>query len=684
MCDGILLFEWLNKMRPGIESLKACHRVDDKCTVLYYSALAMQKQRSLVPALFDRYSLCLKVLVLLILAIQFVSSSAHAQSNPRLVAIPPQIVIAEQLFTHRVEVEAEDQQLASVRLLNAPNGAKLSSNGDGSYELSWTPPASVDEQTVIIVQAFDVTNPRLISTQRVVLQRGEVEATQPVAEVAKTNNAIRPRYINPNNTESTEPVATVSNAVAADASIDASNTTSSGYTAELNSVASLSNDTYLNELASSKKAAASASTASSNKTTAVSQSNNTEAASESVVSSVPSKVAVTKNTTAPSNPTDTSNTVLPESVDEPSVAMTQSNPVVTKNTTQARLKPQPSGVVESSVVESSVESSNVFAPAKANDGQIESASTSAPPADETTIVESRPTLPEIGVQQLTVGEEFQFFIRPVSPNGAQVQLSTNELPPGATFNHAFEGSKLLLWRPVESQVGEHRVMLTMVAKDENDLSLVTEREIIFIVNPRPPVLVAPVLSFEPLSAQIVSAGRKINIRVTPIASDDTTPFVHVDRLPAGGSFDENKDGSRTFHWPTTQADQGEHTFQFTAIHSENADLVATTNVLIVIGSPDGPGTQPNLAAARDLSPEPALEPESNPSEESFSPEDYPSDDPYLPEESMSPEAYTTVEAPSPENPYPSDDDDPYPSANSPSPEPLAVRPPPQPRPSPDP
>jgi len=286
-----------------------------------------------------------------------------------------------------------------------------------------------------------------------------------------------------------------------------------------------------------------------------------------------------------------------------------------------------------------------------------------------------------------VGKEFQFFVRPIAPGDAKVSLSAEALPAGATFEDVFEGSKMLRWKPTADQVGEHKVALVLIAEDDSDLSLRTERDVNFIVDPAPPAELEPKLAFEPMSAQIVSAGRKVNIRVKPIATDDKVALLHVDRLPAGGSFDENKDGTRTFHWPTTQADQGEHTFRFTAIHPDNANLVANVNVLIVVGSPDGPGTAPSVVDASAPSPSP--EPDVYPSAESPSPEPYPSAE--SPSPSPSAEPYPSAESPSPSpspsaEPYPSPESpspEPYPSADTASPEPLAVRPPPQPRPSPD-
>jgi hypothetical protein len=59
----------------------------------------------------------------------------------------------------------------------------------------------------------------------------------------------------------------------------------------------------------------------------------------------------------------------------------------------------------------------------------------------------------------------------------------------------------------------------------------------------------------------------------------------VDRLPANATFEKNANGSYTMFWPTGDPDQGEHLFQFNAVHESNSDLTDTLNVMVVVGDP---------------------------------------------------------------------------------------------------
>jgi len=200
-------------MRAPTNHVSMSHRVDDISAVFYYGALEFLDQRSPVIRLFAGYSMCLKALVLLGFSAQFAVSSVYADGSPNMLSIPTQTVVAEQLFTYRIVVESQAQTPIGMRLINAPKGVTLSDNRDGSHELRWTPPADVSEQTVIIVQAYNLAEPGLISTQRVVLERGSAEQVKAAKSAAKSaaatsvvvasNNAIGSRFSTSSNNATT-------------------------------------------------------------------------------------------------------------------------------------------------------------------------------------------------------------------------------------------------------------------------------------------------------------------------------------------------------------------------------------------------------------------------------------------------------------------------------------------------
>ena len=66
----------------------------------------------------------------------------------------------------------------------------------------------------------------------------------------------------------------------------------------------------------------------------------------------------------------------------------------------------------------------------------------------------------------------------------------------------------------------------------------------------------------------------------------------VDRLPRGARFDANADGSRTFYWPTSDRDHGEHRFRFTATDPTDPSLRDSADVLVIVGDPSRGATVP--------------------------------------------------------------------------------------------
>ena len=261
--------------------------------------------------------------------------------------------------------------------------------------------------------------------------------------------------------------------------------------------------------------------------------------------------------------------------------------------------------------------------------------TDTAPTNSNAAQNSPPALPDIGVQYIQIDQDYQLYIKPVDADGAVAGLSANSLPSGAVLEDGFDGSRVLRWRPTAEQAGEHRVVF--VATDAQDSSITTERAIIFVVGNTDSSSVATENSapstetdnrtdsnedtqavssnadapqnadnqpyFEPLSSVVVSAGQRVSFRVVPRMPDQSAAILHVDRLPPSGSFDDNGDGTRTFYWPTSDSDQGEHIFRFTAIHHSNVNQRISTEVLIVVGDPAAPGTRPESTTGSNTAPE---------------------------------------------------------------------------------
>ena len=242
------------------------------------------------------------------------------------------------------------------------------------------------------------------------------------------------------------------------------------------------------------------------------------------------------------------------------------------------------------------------------------------PADPVVAGNAAPTLGELGPQRVTAGKRFRLHLRVRDADGAPPRLSVRDLPDGATLVDNGGGRYLIDWTPPTDRRG--RVDMTLVAVDALDERLRSERVVRLLLvpgndpgpepepepepAPEPPSAfadesdadpgnpgfprVAPTI--EPFATQIVSAGRTVAFRVAANLPDEQVPFLQIDRLPRNASFDPAADGSRTFHWPTVDTDQGEHRFRITALHPDDETLVSRVDLLIVIGDPSRARTVP--------------------------------------------------------------------------------------------
>ena len=267
----------------------------------------------------------------------------------------------------------------------------------------------------------------------------------------------------------------------------------------------------------------------------------------------------------------------------------------------------------------------------ANVSSADDASDSLAPDAFTSSANNRPELPNIGIQFLNTEEDYQLFIRPTDADNTVPALTAKALPDGASLEDAYDGSRVMQWRPSADQVGRHRVLF--VATDAQDQTLVTERLIVFDVsnNKDQVLLSSDELStdsdadslatesvqaddeagqtsepyFKPIEPPIVDAGQEIVFRVVPVMPDGSAAILHVDRLPSGASFVDNSDGTRTFRWQTSETDSGSEVFRFTAIHPVNVDQRVITEVRVRINGQNS--DTPSLPE-----PSPQSVPETNP------------------------------------------------------------------------
>lgn len=101
--------------------------------------------------------------------------------------------------------------------------------------------------------------------------------------------------------------------------------------------------------------------------------------------------------------------------------------------------------------------------------------------------------------------------------------------------------------------------------------------------------------FEGLSNIRVEAGQLLEIRYVPRDPEGELPGMFPQELPAGATFDDNFDGSKTLRWQTYQADVGITDFVVVAVDPAVREYRSAQSVLIAVDPPSDPASVPNIA-----------------------------------------------------------------------------------------
>lgn len=248
-------------------------------------------------------------------------------------------------------------------------------------------------------------------------------------------------------------------------------------------------------------------------------------------------------------------------------------------------------------------------------------------------------LPVLPRQTLETGRIFSLWFQvDGAQDDEQVTVEADDAPDGLELRQQVGGWQIVEWQPGPDQTGLHDLELLATSQDDpmrqargHLLLTVTPSNMSAAVEQRPstPDLASAPLTapeYEPLpepgppeappldepsvqaasvnelavapslnamSDIIVSAGRTVQFRVTPQIPFEQPSVVQIDRLPRNASFDQNPDGSRTFHWLTSDRDQGEHRFRFTAMNATDSTLRDQQEVTIIVGDPTRGKTLPS-------------------------------------------------------------------------------------------
>jgi len=192
-------------------------------------------------------------------------------------------------------------------------------------------------------------------------------------------------------------------------------------------------------------------------------------------------------------------------------------------------------------------------------------------------------------RSVNVGETLSVVVRALSDNGVP-GLVLRSGPAGSRFTDNRDGTRTFSWTPSAGEQGDHQVVIEARHPSEPGLRLTQQFSISVGGQPTVNLSPEPVRVFsdnrpviQPLADISVVPGGAVIFRVTPIDPDGTPATLTVDPMPAGSTFNDNGDGTRTFFWQTRESDRGQLRLTFTATDGNDPSLADSESLLITIG-----------------------------------------------------------------------------------------------------
>ena len=207
-----------------------------------------------------------------------------------------------------------------------------------------------------------------------------------------------------------------------------------------------------------------------------------------------------------------------------------------------------------------------------------------------------PTFDGFTDQTIEAGQLWQFVVRPIDIDGGTPGLFGGRLPEGMQSNDNFDGTRTLVWQPLQPALGEHQI--TMTAFDSTDSSIQVTRTItVTVVLPEDPSTIPnPGPTIDAVGDYTVRAGDTVVMRVKAVDANGTIPELEILNLPANATFDLHPNDSRirVLRWTTDASHLGVQTLNFRATDADDPSLTFDSSVELTVADPSDyirPGTR---------------------------------------------------------------------------------------------
>jgi len=230
---------------------------------------------------------------------------------------------------------------------------------------------------------------------------------------------------------------------------------------------------------------------------------------------------------------------------------------------------------------------------------------SVPPGVDTNI-NFPPFFENLGISIVTAGQTLTLPVIPRDQNGNIPGLFTGPLPEGARFEDNFDGTKSIVWRPLQPDAGLHEISITAVDATE-PLLRTTQLARVFVQLPADE---SGIVNLPPAIDRVVPhrarAGDEVIIQVK-----GTDPNGHIPRLELLSSLNNfsfevlaEDERIRVLRWQTLETDVGIHQLRFRVTDAIDPGMTAESTIEIQLSHPNAfvrPGPRlRTLAGNRDF------------------------------------------------------------------------------------
>jgi len=190
-------------------------------------------------------------------------------------------------------------------------------------------------------------------------------------------------------------------------------------------------------------------------------------------------------------------------------------------------------------------------------------------------------------QTTDAGQLWELIVRPLDNDGGAPGLFGGVLPTGMRSTDNFDGTRTLSWRPLQPEVGDHRI--TFTAFDAQDPSIsVTETITLSVVLPEDlSTIPNPGPTIDAIGSFRVRTGDTVVMRVKAVDANGTIARLEILNPPEGSTFDVFPDDPqvRVLRWTTTPGDLGTVRFDFLATDADDPALTFSSSVELEIVDP---------------------------------------------------------------------------------------------------